>query len=64
MTFIQTSRVAPVDLNSFLAMDFGMMARFYELLERPHGAQFWRAKQREFTQAIEDVFYDKEDGIW
>lgn len=64
LSYIEASRVIPVDLNSFLCSDFKEIARFYKILGDHKNAQFWNAKYKYWQNAIEKVLWDETDGIW
>ncbi|CAH0564141.1 unnamed protein product [Brassicogethes aeneus] len=61
---LQATRVAPVDLNSFLCKSFLEISKFFEILNDLEKAKFWNNKWMNLEKAIEEVFYDDEDGIW
>lgn len=64
LSYIQTSRVIPVDLNAFLCRDFKELSRFYKILNDNDNAQFWNEKFKYWQKAIEKVLWDENDGIW
>lgn len=64
LSYIQVSRLIPVDLNAFLCRDFKEISRFYKILGDHKNAQFWNEKYKYWQKAIEKVLWDEQDGIW
>lgn len=64
LSYIQASRIIPVDLNAFLCKDFLEMSQFYKILGDTKNAEFWDEKYKYFQKAIEKVLWHDSDGIW
>lgn len=64
LSYIEASRVIPVDLNAFLCRDFKEISRFYKALGDQKNALFWSAKYKYWQKAIQKVLWDETDGIW
>ncbi|XP_018563583.1 trehalase-like [Anoplophora glabripennis] len=64
LTGIQTRRVVPVDLNSYLCKAFKVMAQLYTRIGNDKKSYEWQKKSSSWQKSIERVLYDKEDGIW
>lgn len=64
LTGIQTTRVIPVDLNSFLCKAFKVMGELYTLVGNDKKSNQWQEKSASWQKSIELVLYDREDGIW
>ncbi|KAJ8912205.1 hypothetical protein NQ315_003809 [Exocentrus adspersus] len=64
LTGIQTNRVIPVDLNSYLCKAFRVTAQLYSLVGNEEKSKEWLEKASSWQKSIELVLYDKEDGIW
>ncbi|KAJ8927271.1 hypothetical protein NQ314_020274 [Rhamnusium bicolor] len=64
LTYIQTRRVVPVDLNAYLCKAFEELSRFYLLLGNAEKSMEWKEKSTSWKKSIELVLYDKKDGIW
>lgn len=61
---IQTRRNIPVDLNAFLYKGFTVMYKFYMIIRKPEDANYWLNLSESWKDAIENVFYNEEDGMW
>ncbi|VEN43496.1 unnamed protein product [Callosobruchus maculatus] len=61
---VQPKRIVPVDLNSYLCRAFKELARFYKLLNKPERSKIWLDVSYMWQDAIEQVLYNDEDGIW
>ncbi|CAG9863925.1 unnamed protein product [Phyllotreta striolata] len=64
LSSIDITHLIPVDLNAFLCKAFEELARFYELLGNSTKASFWHQRHAALKDAIRDVLYSNEDGIW
>lgn len=64
LSYIEASRVIPVDLNSFLCRDFKELSRFYKILGDHKNAEFWNEKYKYWQKAIAKILWDDQDGIW
>lgn len=64
LTFIETRRVVPVDLNAILYMSFSALGQLYFIAENPKRCIYWHARAREWKTSIEKVLWNEEDGIW
>ncbi|XP_063916174.1 trehalase-like isoform X2 [Zophobas morio] len=64
LSTIKPTRIIPVDLNAILCRCFLLMHDFYIKLREKQKALFWLGKHLEFKQAIKDVLYNQDDGIW
>lgn len=63
LTNIHTSDIIPVDLNAMFANALQSVANFRGLLKLKRGAQ-WAYLAKEWRNAIDEVLWDNEDGIW
>lgn len=61
---IALSRIIPVDLNSYLCRSFQILAKFYNILGDSKGCLYWNRKTCYWKQAISDVLWNEQDGIW
>ncbi|XP_023310533.1 trehalase-like, partial [Anoplophora glabripennis] len=61
---IQTRRNIPVDLNSFLYKSFTVMYKFFMILGKPEQAKHYMDLSESWKEAIENVFWNEEDGTW
>lgn len=61
---INVTRTIPIDLNSFLCKAFNEISYFYTELNETVKAAQWAERSHQFAKAIEEVFYNEEDGIW
>ncbi|XP_066246695.1 trehalase-like [Euwallacea similis] len=64
LTHIDTQRVIPVDLNSFLCAAFKRLSSFYKLTGNLEKSLKWKNHAHEWESAIQEVLYDEKDGIW
>lgn len=64
LTYIHTSRVIPVDLNSFLCKAFKELAGMYRTMGDIRNAAFWLEKSLSWQKTIESVLWHEKDGIW
>lgn len=64
LSAIATSRVIPVDLNSYLCNSCQILARFYDILGDSKNSLYWYKKACYWKQAISEVLWNEEDGIW
>ncbi|XP_044253279.1 trehalase-like [Tribolium madens] len=64
LTSLHTRRIIPVDLNSFLCQAFRKLAEFYVILHDYENSIFWYEKSFLWQKTIDEVLYNKEDGIW
>ncbi|XP_018563566.1 trehalase-like [Anoplophora glabripennis] len=64
LTHIQVTRIAPVDLNSYLCKAFRELSRFYTLTGDSKKSFQWLERSFSWEKSIESVFYDNQDGIW
>lgn len=58
------TRVAPVDLNSYLCRAFRELSRFYKLAGDSKKSFQWLERYSSWEKSIKSVFYDNQDGIW
>ncbi|KAI4456205.1 trehalase [Holotrichia oblita] len=64
ITFLQTSRVAPIDLNSFLYGAFSNLAKFYQHLNNERKQKHWHHLANTLNHTINTLFWNEIDGIW
>ncbi|KAI4456204.1 trehalase [Holotrichia oblita] len=64
LSFTQTTRVAPVDLNSYLYGAFYNMAAFYSILGNNEKKRYWKSKAARFLTIFRDLFWNENDGTW
>lgn len=64
LSFINTSRVAAVDLNAFLYGAFSNIAQFYGHLNDVEKQLFWNQEASNLKQSIDALLWNVEDGIW
>ncbi|XP_057670544.1 trehalase-like [Diorhabda carinulata] len=61
---IDILHVIPVDLNAIICKSFEELSRFYQLIGNNDKSSKWSEKQNALKEAIHDVHYNEEDGIW
>ncbi|KAK9885432.1 hypothetical protein WA026_010929 [Henosepilachna vigintioctopunctata] len=61
---IETRRVLPVDLNAILAQAFNIFSSFARSVGYIEESNYWQRKSEIWTRSIQEVFYNKTDGIW
>lgn len=64
LSFIQTSRSVPVDLNSILAKAFRELADLYLYIDKTVEATFWIEEAIKMIEAIDAVHWNSEDKMW
>lgn len=64
LTFIQTRRVVPVDLNAYLCGAYKSMKEMYASLGNYKEAIHWRNRYTESQKSIQRFLWNKKDGIW
>ncbi|XP_018335277.1 trehalase-like [Agrilus planipennis] len=64
LSFIDTPRIIPVDLNSFLCEAFDHLSSLYLLIGDQRNSHFWKEKHLHFRKSIQQVLWDEKDGIW
>lgn len=64
LSYIETSRVIPVDLNAFLCKAFSELSHFYTIIGDKKNSLYWFEKSSYWQNAIENVLWDETDGIW
>ncbi|KAK9885435.1 hypothetical protein WA026_010933 [Henosepilachna vigintioctopunctata] len=64
VSFSNGKRVIPVDLNSFLCRSFKLMYQFYSIINDDINATFWKNKYQYWKKGIDEIMYNKKDGIW
>ncbi|KAJ8949090.1 hypothetical protein NQ318_016994 [Aromia moschata] len=64
LTHVETRRVVPVDLNSYLCRAFQELSGFYKLLGDTDKSIQWSEEANSLQKSIEQVLYDRDDGIW
>lgn len=64
VTDVNTSQILPVDLNSIFAAALQKMGNLRNKLGFTKQAQKWWSLAGKWRDAIENVFWDHEDGIW
>lgn len=64
LSFIELTRLVPVDLNSYLCKSFNIIAKFYNILGDAEKAQFWSKNACYWREAIQQVLWNEQDGIW
>lgn len=61
---LQTRRVIPVDLNSFLCGAFKDIAFLYGELKEEEASRLWATRGRQWQKSVDEVLWNEEDGIW
>lgn len=64
LTGIETRRVVPVDLNSFLCEAFKSLSYLYSELLDYNNTIYWHEMSMRWQKSIEEVLWNNEDGIW
>ncbi|XP_047517578.1 trehalase-like [Pieris napi] len=64
LTDIHATELIPVDLNSIFAKALKNMAYFQSLLHNYSRSWYWSRLARQWTNNIEKVLWDQEDGCW
>ncbi|XP_057669416.1 trehalase-like isoform X2 [Diorhabda carinulata] len=64
LTNIATTKIVPVDLNSFMCAAFGQLSRFYKILNNETKNLEYNQKEMTWRNSIQEVFYNFSDGIW
>lgn len=64
LTFIETRRVIPVDLNSFLYMSFSYLAKLYFIIDNPKRSVYWNGKAVDWKRSIDKILFNETEGIW
>ncbi|CAB0019523.1 unnamed protein product [Nesidiocoris tenuis] len=61
---LHTQEIVPVDLNSFMHMNYELLREWAVELGMEHEAEKYAVLSTELKTAIEDLLWDEEDGIW
>ncbi|XP_030750479.1 trehalase-like [Sitophilus oryzae] len=64
LSHIRPQRLIPVDLNSYLCKGFREMSNFYGILGNSEKQNEWLEKADAWTEKIQLILYNTEDGIW
>ncbi|KAJ2945786.1 hypothetical protein O0L34_g4692 [Tuta absoluta] len=64
ITNVHTSRILPVDLNSMFAGALQIVGDFRSKLNDRREAQKWWSLAKYWRTAIDNVFWDDNDGVW
>ncbi|XP_075404901.1 trehalase isoform X2 [Tenrec ecaudatus] len=64
LSSIRTSKLVPVDLNSFLCQAEGLLGNFYSRLGNEAQAAKYRTLRAQRLAALEAVLWDSEKGAW
>lgn len=64
LTDVHTTRIVPVDLNSIFAGALQLAGDFRNKLEDRREAQKWWSLAKYWRNAIENVLWDPNDGVW
>ena len=64
LTSLQTRRIFPVKLNTFLCQAFRKLGKLYVIIHDFGNAVFWFEMASIRQKSIQDVLYNEEDGIW
>lgn len=64
LTHIQTTRVIPVDLNSFIYDAFNNLSQLYKSLGNFVKAALWKKRAAVLEQAINLILWNDKAGIW
>jgi len=60
----ETHEVLPVDLNSIICWNFGIMEYMYEQIGDFSQAKVFRDRRAKFMRVIERIFYNETTGAW
>lgn len=64
LTFIQTRRVIPCDLNSYLYMSFRALAQLYFIIGNPKRSIHWNGKATDWKRSIDKILFNETDNMW
>lgn len=64
LSYTQTRRVIPVDLNAMLFMNFKLLSKLFFAVGKYQKSIEWHTKAKEWQNAIENILWDENDGIW
>ncbi|KAF5284958.1 hypothetical protein FQA39_LY16913 [Lamprigera yunnana] len=64
LSFIQTKRVIPVDLNAFLCGAFRSISKLYKILHYPVEYLKWKNRFHLLRKAIREVLWNDQDSVW
>jgi len=64
MSHINTRYVIPVDLNSFVCMNNYLLSEMFLLVGNKEKASFYRDKFLSWREAIKEVLWNEEEGVW
>ncbi|XP_057670546.1 trehalase-like [Diorhabda carinulata] len=64
LTYINTRRNIPADLNAFLYKAFNVMYKFNLILQNDQMAKFYLDCMERWKLAIENILWNEEDGTW
>ncbi|KAF5270983.1 hypothetical protein FQA39_LY18856 [Lamprigera yunnana] len=64
LSYIQTKRVIPVDLNAFLCGAFRSISKLYKILHYPVEYLKWKSRFHLLRKAIREVLWNDQDGVW
>lgn len=61
---IETTNIVPIDLNSLMCWNMGILELFYIKLENVRKARYYNDLREEFRIALHYVFYNVSRGAW
>ncbi|XP_047117343.1 trehalase-like [Schistocerca piceifrons] len=61
---IQTQYIIPVDLNAFVYWNAEILCKFHSILHNHKKAQYYCTKAKEWLDAVTEVFWHDDVGIW
>lgn len=64
LSSIQTRRIIPVDLNSFLAQAYKMVSIFSHIAGDLESEKYWLSLHLAWVESIQQVLYNETAGIW
>ncbi|XP_066253985.1 trehalase-like [Euwallacea similis] len=64
LSFTDSTRVIPVDLNAFLCKSFRLLSEFYGKLGNTSKQNEWSTRAEQWLNNVELILYNDEDGIW
>ncbi|XP_066141226.1 trehalase-like [Euwallacea fornicatus] len=64
LSFTDSQRVIPVDLNAFLCKSFRLLSEFYGKLGNTSKQDEWSVQADQWRKNVEQILYNNEDGIW
>lgn len=61
---LKVTHIVPVDLNSLLCMNAGILSQFYTKLGNYSASKTYDGLAKEKNNTMSKIFWDKTDGMW